>query len=284
MTAFARCSTEAKWGSATWEIRAVNQRYLDCSLKLPEAVRHLEPKLREIATKYLNRGRIDCFLRYQLQDTATKVSVNTSMVNQLIQASAKIAKQCDVALAAINPLQILSWNNVLHVTETEKKGLDTHVLKLFDKTLHDLVKSRKQEGSALQKILLQKLEDLTHETTKIYKQSPIVIKRKREQILVHLSEVQDLLDPNRLEQEMLFFAQKIDITEEVDRLNAHVTEVTRILKEGGVAGKRLDFLMQELNREANTIASKSTDQTITHAAIELKVIIEQMREQVQNIE
>lgn len=285
MTAFARCTDQDKEGTATWEIRSVNHRYLDCSFKMPETFRPLEPKLRDIVKKHLNRGRVECFLRFQTNEESTPdLSVNIPLVKQLNKAIDTVRKTASEKLNAVNPLQILSWDKVLNIHEAKTEKSQKLILKLFEQAITELTKTRAGEGKALQKILLQKLKELSPEMKKIKKALPKIIKQKRQNLLDHLQEIKTELDQTRLEQEMIFFAQKIDVAEELDRLETHINETTRILKEGGVIGKRLDFLMQELNREANTLASKSADQLTTHRAIDLKVLIEQMREQVQNIE
>jgi uncharacterized protein (TIGR00255 family) len=284
MTAFARCSNQGKWGAATWEIRSVNHRFLDCSFRLPESFRKLELDLRELAREYLSRGRIECFLQYQAGEASDlKLSLNTNLVKQLINAVDKIEKQSNRPLATINPIHILSWNNVLQISEADSKFANEKIIKLFIQTLKKLNMARKQEGAVLKKLISQRLQAVLTETTKVKKILPTIIKQQREKLLARLAEIKTELDQSRLEQEMVYFAQKIDVAEELDRIVIHVQEVKRILNTGGVIGKRLDFLMQELNREANTLASKSVNKKTTHAAVELKVLIEQMREQVQNI-
>lgn len=285
MTAFARCSGQGKWGSLTWEIRSVNHRYLDCSFRLPESLRKLELDLRELARQHLNRGRIECFLQYQPGDASQlKSSLNTNLVKQLAKAANTIKTQIEYPLAAINPMHILSWNNVLQIAETDSKLVHEKTIKLFVRALQELVTVRNKEGSTLKSLITQRLQAVLIEISKVKKLLPMILKQQRAKLLSRLNEIKTELDIPRLEQEMIFFAHKIDVAEELDRLVIHVQEVKRVLKTGGVIGKRLDFLMQELNREANTLASKSVDRKSTHAAVELKVLIEQMREQVQNIE
>jgi uncharacterized protein (TIGR00255 family) len=284
MTAFARCSDHGKWGNAVWEIRAVNHRFLDCSFRLPESFRKLELDLRELIRNHLTRGRIECFLHYKEgENSALELSLNTNLVKKLINAAEQIGKASKTPLSTINPLQILSWNNVLQISETDSKIVNEKIVKLFIETLKKLDAVRKQEGNILKKLIIKRLLSVLAEINKIKKILPIILKLQREKLLAHLAEIKTELDHSRLEHEMVYFAQKINIAEELDRLAIHVQEVKRILNEGGDVGKRLDFLMQELNREANTLASKSVNKKTTHAAVELKVLIEEMREQVQNI-
>ncbi|MCK4608128.1 MAG: YicC family protein [Gammaproteobacteria bacterium] len=285
MTAFARCKDQGKWGAITWEIRSVNHRFLDGSFRLPESLRNLELNLRELLRSNISRGRVECFLRYQPGDAAElQLSLNTNLVQQLSKAVQKVNQQLKEPTSAINPLHLLSWNNVLQISETEATFVNNKVMKLFEQTVKELVKVRKQEGAALKKILLQRLQSITAEIAKIKKLLPAIMQQQRTKLLTRLNEIKAEVEPSRLEQELVYLAQKADVAEELDRLTIHVQEVKRVLNSNGAMGKRLDFLMQELNREANTLSSKSADNKTTHAAVELKVLIEEMREQVQNIE
>ncbi len=207
-----------------------------------------------------------------------------NLVKQLAAATAAISKQFDSSLSPVNPMHVLSWHNVLQISTSNSELVGEKIIKLFEKILKELIATRKKEGSVLKKLLIQKLNALFAEIVKIKELLPAIIAKQRAKILSHLQAIQEKLDPMRLEQEMIFFIQKIDIEEELDRLTTHIKEAFRVLKQDGVMGKRLDFIMQELNREANTLAAKSADKKTTHAAIELKILIEQMREQIQNIE
>lgn len=284
MTAFARSSAQGKWGTATWEIRSVNHRYLDCIIRLPDTLRQLEPELREIAQQQLSRGRIECFLKYQPGETVAQLSINTNIVQQLAAAATKVSKQFDGQISSINPMQVLAWHNVLQTTETDSKLINQKIINLFSKTLEKLIAARQKEGAALSKLLSKRLQLLITEVNKLKPLLPKIMQQKRTKILAQLDELVITPDTSRLEQELVFWAQKTDVEEELDRLETHINATTEVLKQGGVIGKRLDFLMQELNREANTLAAKSVDKKTSHAAIELKILIEQMREQIQNIE
>lgn len=285
MTSFAHRSEQGNWGSAVWEIRSLNHRYFDCSFHLPESLRNLESELRELLRSQLTRGRIDCYLRYQPGDAVKlKLSLNTNLVKQLAIAADKLKHQFKNSLSAVDPIRVLLWHDVLQISETESQLVHKKIIKLFEQTLAEVIAIRKREGSLLGKLIVQRLQNVLLEVSKIKKLLPVIVKNRKVKLLSHLEEVKMKLDVGRLEQEMVFFAQRIDVTEEIERMELHVQEIRRILKQGGVVGKGLDFLMQELNREANTLASKSVDKRVTHGAVEIKILVEQMREQVQNIE
>lgn len=285
MTSFARCSDQGSWGAATWEIRSVNHRYLDCSFKLPENLRCLEPDLRELVRQKVNRGKVDCFLRYQPgEDIELDMQVNKNVIKNLASATEAIREYFHGQLSEVNPIQVLSWSNALHIAQNCEIKAHKNIINLFKKTLANFITAKKQEGNGLKNLIKQRLPVVLSEVEKARKILPGIIKQQRSKLLSYLHEIEEKLDVHRLEQEMVFFAQKIDVAEELDRIEVHVKEVGRILSSGGVVGKRLDFLMQELNREANTVASKSVDKRTTLIAVELKVLIEQMREQAQNIE
>jgi uncharacterized protein (TIGR00255 family) len=285
MTSFAHHSEQGNWGSAVWEIRCLNHRYFDCSFHLPESLRNLESELRESLRSQLTRGKIDCYLRYQPGEAVKlKLSLNTDLVKQLAVAANKLKAQFKNSLSSVDPMRVLLWHDVLQISETESELVRKKIIKLFEQTLAGVIIIRKREGSSLGKLIVQRLQNVLLEIGKIKKLLPLIIKSRKEKLLSHLEEVKVELDASRLEQEMVFFAQKIDVTEEIERMELHIQEIQRILKQGGVVGKGLDFLMQELNRDANTLASKSVDKRVTHAAVEIKILVEQMREQVQNIE
>jgi uncharacterized protein (TIGR00255 family) len=283
MTAFARQESHGDWGSAVWELRSVNHRYLELSLRLPETLTHLEPHLREQLKSQLQRGKIEIILHYQPSATLQKLAVNQDFALQLAHAHAEIAKLTNSS-AALDPFHILRWPGVLQTTETALTQLEQILLKSFKQAVTELIALRQREGEALQKLLTQRLHGMQTEITKVKKQLPVIITAQREKLLHRFNEAKINLDPTRLEQEMVLFAQKIDVAEELDRLEAHIAEVQRTLQQNDANGRRLDFLLQELNREANTLGAKSVTPTTTLTAIELKLLIEQMREQVQNVE
>ncbi len=284
MTAFSRAQATGDWGSATWELRSVNHRYLDASLRLPESLRELENKLREIMRKNLSRGKVECNLRF-VPGSAVKseLLVNQQLADRLVECGKQISNHIPDA-QAIDPISILRWPGVIEVSEVMLDEAKYPILTLFEEAVKGLQKEREREGSSLQEHLQKRVGGMQSEVETISKVLPDIIARQRERLLNRFNEVKIELDPERLEQEMVFLAQKIDVAEELDRLNTHIIEVKNVLAKGGAVGRRLDFLMQELNREANTIASKSISSDTTKASVELKVLIEQMREQVQNIE
>jgi len=284
MTAFARGQEQGNWGSLVCEIRSINHRYLEASLYLPEALRTLEMSLRELIRERIKRGKIECSLRYQHTNQPEQtIAINVPLAQALCQASENIATYLKNA-APVYPTDILRFPGVLEARETDLSVLQQHVVQLVEKTLAELVDVRKREGEELKQLFLQRMEAILQEVAKVKENLPRVMIYQRERLQKRFTEAKLELDPARLEQEMMMFAQKIDVAEEIERIETHVTEVRRVLKEGGMVGRRLDFLLQELNREANTLGSKSVDSVLTHAAVEIKVLIEQVREQVQNIE
>lgn len=284
MTAFARQEAKSEWGNATWEIRSINHRYLDISIRLPESLNILEPLLREKIRSQLQRGKIEINLRYKPAPIAdNQFAVNQDLVKRLIGAKNEVARLADET-TTINLIDILRWPNVLLAPEENTQQIQADLLKLFDQALTDLVAARAREGESLQKLLLQNLTAMQTAIDKVKHKLPEILKSQREKLIERFNEAQLTLEPTRIEQEMVLFAQKIDVKEELDRLETHIKEVKRTLQQTGSNGRRLDFLMQELNREANTLGSKSASTDTTLIAVELKVLIEQMREQIQNIE
>lgn len=285
MTAFARTQTQISQGSLVCELRSINHRFLEISMHLPEAFRALEMPLRDLIRKYLKRGKVECAVRYQLNPNSDNVlfNVNLELAQELCKASEKIANLLKEA-APVYPTDILRFPGVMEVKETDLNELQKDVLGLVEKTLKELVQARGREGEGLKQLFLQRMDLLQNELSKVRERLPQVMKDQQERLLKRFTDVKLELDPNRLEQEMVFYAQRIDVAEEIERTETHVSEIRRILQEGGIAGRRLDFLLQELNREANTLGSKSVDSVLTHAAVEMKVLIEQVREQVQNVE
>jgi uncharacterized protein (TIGR00255 family) len=281
MTAFAQCSDQGTWGMATWEIKVVNHRYFDCSIKIPEMFHTLDPTIRLQLQKMLHRGRIDCSLRFIPEDNDVKFILNKVLVKKLINVVAELKNY--LPKATIDPMKILSWPNVLQSVERDLTAAKEAILCLFVKTIEEVINMRNREGSILTKLLQNKMQGALDIITEIKEKIPDTLINQRHKLNKRLEEITVNLDQSRLEQEMVYFSQKVDITEEIDRLFAHIHEALKTLNNNDLIGKRLDFLMQESNREANTLASKSINIIITRAAIELKMIIEQIREQVQNI-
>ncbi|MFC0141904.1 YicC/YloC family endoribonuclease [Erwinia mallotivora] len=283
MTAYARRETKGEWGTASWELRSVNQRYLETYIRLPEQFRGLEPVIRERIRNRLTRGKIECNLRFDANPQAqSKLVLNEKLAVQLVQAANWVKLQSDEG--EINPVDILRWPGVMSAEEQDLDVISAELLKALDVALDDFITSRETEGAALKTLIEQRLVGVSTEVTKVRAQMPEVLKWQRDRLVSKLEEAQVQLDSNRVEQELIMLAQRVDVAEELDRLEAHVKETYNILKKKEAVGRRLDFMMQEFNRESNTLASKSINADVTASAIELKVLIEQMREQIQNIE
>lgn len=284
MTAFARVSENIDIGNVQWEIRSVNQRFLDLNFRFPEVLRHLEMPIREKVRKKLNRGKLDINLRFTAtDDVASSLAVNESLIKSIQLTHSKIAEISNNN-DKLSTLQLMQWPGVLQEPATDEKQRDSAVLKLFDQAIEQLLSARGREGESMGQLLLDRIILINEQVELVRKEFPAIIQWQRERIIKRFEEAEIEPDQERLEHELVYLAQKADIAEELDRLETHVKEISRILKKGGNIGRRLDFLLQELNREANTLGSKSINKITTAAAVELKVIIEQMREQVQNIE
>ncbi|MAY38068.1 MAG: YicC family protein [Spongiibacter sp.] len=283
MTAFAHRRSEHPWGTAIWELRSVNHRYLELSFKLPEGWRQLEPELRDRLRNALQRGKVECSLRLSLQDHNQQLQLNKTLAQQLLDTAHQL--RTDIAHAApIDVLDIMRWPGVMQSGELDGDTITKDLLAAFVDALDDQRANRQREGDELALLIEQRLSSISEIVTDLRARMPEIVSGQRDKLRSRLAELQAELDAERLEQEMALIAQKADVDEELDRLDTHVKEVRRVLKKGGAVGRRLDFLMQELNREANTLSSKAVVAESTQAAVELKVLIEQMREQIQNIE
>src|SRR5690554_3985770 len=283
MTGYARHEFKADWGTATWEMRSVNQRYLETYFRLPEQIRSLENPLRERLRKQLQRGKVECNLRLQIeQKTEGGLCLNEELARSLISSANWVANQS--SSAQINPLDVLRWPGVVAQQEDDMDAIQADVMAAFDACLAEFIENRASEGKALERLIEERLDGIAEQVTFVRGRMPEVLQWQREKLLARFEDASIELDPQRLETEMVLLAQKTDVAEELDRLSAHVVETRKILRKGGACGRRLDFMMQEFNREANTLGSKSINTDITAAAVELKVLIEQMREQIQNIE
>ncbi len=283
MTAFARQTLESDWGTATWEIRSVNHRYLETNFRIPDTVREIEMELRELARKHLQRGKVDCSLQLKIVEEGGAIAINDELVTQCIEACEQLATQMS-GPAQISPLDILRWPGALKEAEVDRDELKNALTTLFEDTLKQLAEAREREGEKLKALIEQRLEAISEEVSKVRLHLPKLLAAQKQKITDRLLEVTESLDSDRLEQELVFLAQKADVDEELDRLDTHLTEIHCVLKRKEPIGRRLDFMMQELNREANTLASKSIASDPTQSSVELKVLIEQMREQIQNIE
>ncbi|MBD3585782.1 YicC family protein [Salinimonas sp. HHU 13199] len=283
MTAFARNEIKQDWGSVVWEIRSVNQRFLETYFRLPEQFRSFEPMLRERFRKRLHRGKVECSLRFAPSENAqSTLTLNEDLAKQVLHAADWV--QSHGQSTGVNPMDVLRWPGVIAAEETDMDTIHSDTMSGFDTALDQFIEAREAEGKTLRSLIEQRLDSIETEVATVKEKMPEIMQWQRERIQTRFEEAKIELDEGRFEQEMIMLAQKVDVAEEIDRLNSHVNETRNILKKGGACGRRLDFMMQEFNREANTLGSKSISTAITQSAVELKVLIEQMREQIQNIE
>jgi len=284
MTSFASCEAEIGSYTIIWEVRSVNHRYLDVSSRLPEAFRAIEPLVREAVSKHLKRGKIECNLSYKKDKQGEQaIEINEERLNQLLNAASKIETGMN-HFQAMSPLDILRWPGIQAEFKEDMEPIHQAAIELLSDALKQLIESREREGANITDMVTSRCE-LIHEQMVLAKQRlPEVQRLLREKLEKKIDDLLAEPEQARLEQELVYFLQKMDVEEELDRLDSHVKEVRRILEQDEPVGRRLDFLMQELNREANTLGSKSADLQTTNVSVELKVLIEQMREQIQNIE
>lgn len=283
MTGYARHEHKAEWGTVTWELRSVNQRFLETFFRMPEQFRGMENMLREKLRKQLQRGKVESNLRVSFNEQAEgALQLNEELAKSVISSANWIANQS--ASAQLNPIDVLRWPGVVAQDETDMDAMQNDVVAAFDAAVTEFIGNRQSEGKALERLIEERLEGVSEQVSVVRKRMPEVLEWQRERLRTRLEDAKVELDPQRLEAEMVMLAQKTDVAEELDRLDTHVVETRKILRKGGACGRRLDFMMQEFNREANTLGSKSINTDITNAAVELKVLIEQMREQIQNIE
>ncbi|MGR6871801.1 YicC/YloC family endoribonuclease [Pseudomonas sp. HK3] len=283
MTAFARTDLQTDTGSFTWEIRSVNSRYLELHFRLPDTLRAVEAQVREVLRQKLSRGKVECSLKFSAQAGSQGMNVNEALVNQLNDAADHVHSLIGPG-NALDALEILKWPGVLMQPALDNQAIEQDAMKAFDAALNQLIDMREREGAALAQFIDQRIAGISEQVEKVKTLLPQILTAQREALLNKLTDLKLQVEPDRFEQEMVIVLQKADVDEELDRLEAHLEEVARILKQQGAVGRRLDFMMQELNREANTLSSKSISHLTTQIAVELKVLIEQMREQVQNIE
>lgn len=284
MTAFARHEEQTELGSLSWEIRSVNHRYLEVSFRLEESFRPFEMAMRKLISDTLSRGKVDVALRYRAPEQAqSALQMNVDLAKTVMENYQQLASFADNA-APIDILRVMQWPGVIQTESLDQDALQATVLNSLKHALTDLVSTREREGAALEQMIIQRCEQINDiaEQTKI--RLPEILASHRQKLAERIAELEVNLEPERLEQEMVLLAQKADVAEEIDRLQNHVNEVKHTLKRNEPIGRRLDFLMQELNREANTLGSKSIDTDTTRYSVDLKVLIEQMREQIQNIE
>lgn len=284
MTAFARKQSSIGQTLLIWEIRSVNHRYLETGFRFPEALRSLEPAVRDALRKTLARGKIDCQLRIETEGSQDNtLQIDEALVVHLNNVSGEVLHLTGGG-QALSVNEILKWPGVLKESKALPEDLETQALALFKETLAELVDTRKREGEELYGFVNKRQQAIREIVTTVRTRMPEILAAQQQALRDRLEALKIELDETRLEQEIVVFAQKWDIDEELDRLEAHLNEVERVLDLKEPSGRRLDFLMQELNREANTLSSKSIVSETTHNAVDLKVLIEQMREQIQNIE
>lgn len=284
MTGYARKEVKGDWGTAVWEIRSVNQRYLETYFRLPEQFRGLEPLLRDRFRQRLARGKVECNLRFEANPAAkSELKINEALAKQVIKAAEQVMHMTG-ELSRINPFQVMQWPGVMETPEQDMDTINKALLAAFDEALAEFIESRGREGDNMKALIEQRLEAISAEVVKVRARMPEILQWQRERLLGKFEEAKIELDATRVEQELILLAQKSDVAEELDRLDSHVKEARNVLKKGGACGRKLDFMMQEFNRESNTLASKSIATDITASGVELKVLIEQMREQIQNIE
>jgi len=283
MTGFARHECSFSWGDVTWEIRSVNHRYLEPHFRLPENLRALEPHLREQMRKRLSRGKVEVNLQFRSNELSQSLELNSDFLINLANAAKTVAQSLHNA-APLNPLEVMRWPGVIQQAPQDMEQMQADALSGFDAALGKLIDQRTREGGELQNLIEARLANISELVLKVRALIPNIQSNQKQKILEKITALQVEVDQSRLEQELVYLAQKSDVDEELDRLETHVNEVKHCFKQSTPIGRRLDFLMQELNREANTLSSKSTVSDTTQIAVELKVLIEQMREQVQNIE
>ncbi|KTC88540.1 YicC/YloC family endoribonuclease [Legionella cincinnatiensis] len=284
MTAFARVQKQIEEGHFCWEIKSVNHRYLDVSFRLPESFRFIELHLRNLLRDKINRGKLECQLKYQ--DTGFNnqaMLINRGMIDALVDLGEKLS----ISHRLTNDLsvsRVLSWPGVVQASTPDAESLGEQAIALFKKTIEQLMQMRIAEGNALKEHVEGRLNDLGREVERAKSIASEQVERAKNKLLTRLQTLQIEVQDSRLEQEIALILTRIDVSEELDRLQTHLNEVKRALNCDKIVGRRLDFLMQELNREANTLSSKSDSVALTQIAVEMKVLIEQMREQIQNIE
>jgi len=267
-----------------WEIRSVNHRYLELSLRLDERFRALEMPIRKLFSEQLGRGKVDAVLRYKApEDQSTNLDIDQTLARSVVEQCELVSGFADQA-APIDPVRILQWPGVIKAESLDQVALNASVMSALLLAINELIVTRETEGAALHKMVEQRCNDIDGIAKATRERMPTILADHQQRLKERIAELAVDLDPERLEQEMVLLAQKSDVAEELDRLESHVVEVRSVLQRDEPVGRRLDFLMQELNREANTLGSKSINSETTNHSVELKVLIEQMREQIQNIE
>ena len=284
MTGYAALSEELALGTLSVEIRSVNHRYLDLTFRLPDEYRSFEPGLREIVAARLTRGKVECRVGLQRSPASqTSLQLNIALLGQLTELDRRVREQLPGG-ATLSVNEVLRWPGVLETDALPLEEIREHTNALLGRTVEDFTQSRAREGEKLKGLLLDRVTRMEELVQRVKPKIPLLVTAYQERLATRLRDASADIDEDRIRQELVLFSSKVDVEEELSRLVAHLSELRRILTQGGPVGKRLDFLMQELNRESNTLGSKSVDIDVSQASVELKVLIEQMREQVQNIE
>jgi len=284
MTGFASTTRELATAALSVEIRSVNHRYLDLQFRLPEELRALEPGLRELAAARLQRGKVECRIGLNpLPNAAQPAELNSDALKQLRALCEKL-RLAWPSVPGLTAAEILRWPGMLSVQEVSAEEIRADCYEALQSVLEDFTDSRAREGEKLKAILLERMASMEERIAVVAPRMPEIIAAHKEKLAAKLRDAMAVADDERIRQELGLFANRVDVDEELTRLAAHLTELKRILAKGGAVGKRLDFMMQELNREANTLGSKSVDVEVTRVSLDLKLLIEQMREQIQNIE
>lgn len=284
MTGFARRERQGPWGTLVCELRTVNHRYLETSLRLPDELKALDNEVRQAIAGALRRGKVDANMYLKsAAGTLRSLDLDAQLLEQLVARVEQVRGQLKYP-APVSPIELLRWPGVVREAEVDVRPVLAAALELLREALNELNETRLREGQRIREMLLTRCLTMRAQVEAVRVRLPEVSKRMRDRIVDRVTQIGITLDNERLEQELVLYANKMDVDEELDRLNAHLDEVTSVLGSPEPAGRRLDFLMQELNREANTLSSKSQDSETTRAGVDMKVMIEQMREQVQNVE
>lgn len=283
MTAYARSDNKSEYGNLIWELRSVNHRYLDIYLRLPETFRSLEPQIREKIRSRVTRGKIECHLSLKPDENIqNELKLNQALAKQLLNSAFWVREQAQES--TFNAFDLLKWPGVMLSDDMPLENISDELFSGLENVLNDFMASREKEGAGLKAFIEQRLKAMSVEVAKVRHQMPHILQWQRERLQNKFEELKVHPDPNRMEQELVLIAQRMDTTEELNRLELHIKEIQHILNHQTIVGRRLDFMVQECNRESNTLASKSINIEVTNSAVELKVLIEQIREQVQNIE
>ena len=282
MTAFASGERATEWGTLGCELRAVNHRFLELGLRLPEELRAYEPLLRERIASRVSRGKLDLVMRLRAPESASGLHLNETMVDELSRLNIGLTSKFPGLRTSFT--ELLQYPGVLQGHGVDAEAMQREVLALLDAVLDDFLAAREREGGKLAVVIGERAEAIAGIAAEVRTLVPLIRAGQRQKLEARLADLSQAVDPGRVEQELVIWLQKLDVDEELDRLDSHLSELRRVLKQKEPVGRRLDFLLQEFNREANTLGSKSVDARTSNAAVELKVLIDQIREQIQNIE